>query len=137
MRNLAECIVVVLLLAVLMFFGMTVEAGDKERKSFRHYVVATAYCPCEECCGEHADGRTATGRDAYKAGVAVDPKHFPLGTRFDIPGYERGPNGNGSWVLADDTGEDINGMKIDVRFRTHREAKKWGKKRIKIRVWYP
>ena len=98
-------------------------------------VTATAYCPCNICCGKHADGKTATGRDAYKPGVAVDPKVIRLGSHLDIPGYKRGPNNNGSWILADDTGSAIKGNKIDVRFKTHREAKEWGVKIITIRVW--
>ena len=99
------------------------------------WVTVTAYCPCKKCCGRFADGRTHTGRDAYKAGVAVDPTVIPLGSRLDIPGYDRGPNGNGSWILADDTGSRVVGKRIDVRFKTHEEAIKWGVKRLKIRIW--
>ena len=106
-----------------------------EYESRRLKVVATAYCPCELCCGKWSDGRTATNRDATKAGVAVDPKIIALGSHIDIPNYNRGPNKNGSWILADDVGGSIKGKKIDVRFKTHREAKKWGKKTVTIRVW--
>jgi len=100
-------------------------------------VVATGYCPCKICCGRHADNKTATGRDAKKAGVAVDKKFISLGSYLDIPGYTRGPNNNGSWIKADDTGnkEYITGNVIDVRFKTHREAKEWGRKAIKVRIW--
>jgi 3D (Asp-Asp-Asp) domain-containing protein len=103
-------------------------------------VVATAYCPCAKCCGECADGVTATGRDAKLPGVAVDKSVIALGSRIDIPHYFRGPNKNGSWILADDVGgaikKDANGNdRIDVRFSTHREAKQWGTKKIKIRIW--
>ncbi|MBD3408512.1 MAG: hypothetical protein GF411_20480 [Candidatus Lokiarchaeota archaeon] len=98
-------------------------------------VVSTGYCPCSICCGKDADGKTCTGRDAYLEGVAVDPSIIALGSRIDIPGYNRGSNSNGSWILADDVGGAIKGHRIDVRFKTHGEAKKWGKKKIKIRVW--
>ena len=104
-------------------------------KSYRLWVTATAYCPCEECCGRFADGKTYTGRDANTAGVAVDRSVIPLGARLDIPGYRRGPNKNGSWILADDIGSRIVGWRIDVRFRSHEEAKRWGVKRIRIRIW--
>lgn len=99
------------------------------------WLIVTAYCPCSICCGTHADGVTATGRDAAKAGVAVDSKIIPLGSRLDIPGYTRGPNRNGSWILADDVGGAIKGNRIDVRFVTHKEAKEWGRKRLRVRVW--
>lgn len=98
-------------------------------------VIASAYCPCSKCCGKHANGRTATGRNANLPGVAVDPKVISLGDHVDIPHYPRGPNDNGSWILADDVGGAIKGNKIDVRFRDHEDAIKWGRKEIRIRVW--
>ena len=100
-------------------------------------VVATGYCPCSTCCGQHADGLTASGRDARTAGIAVDSSVIPLGSRVDIPGYARGPNSNGSWIPADDTGNPahITGNRIDIRFRSHVEARQWGKRKIRIRVW--
>ncbi|NCA80244.1 MAG: hypothetical protein EOM76_08695 [Sphingobacteriia bacterium] len=98
-------------------------------------VKATAYCPCKVCCGANADGITATGRDAFLAGVATDPEIIPLGSRVDIPFYNRGANKNGSWILADDTGLAIKGKRVDVRFKTHKEAVEWGVKNIIIRIW--
>jgi len=91
-------------------------------------VRATAYCPCSKCCGEDADGYTATMRDAKLKGVAIDKRLIPLGSRLDIPGY-------GNWVLADDVGGAIKGNRIDVRFKTHQEALNWGVKTLRIRVW--
>jgi len=82
-------------------------------------VEATAYCPASCCCGKYADGITATGADAYTMGVAVDPKVIPLGSTVCIPGY--------GTVIADDVGGAIKGDKIDVRFRTHQEAREWGR----------
>jgi len=90
-------------------------------------VIVTAYCPCELCCQKFADGLTSTGKNAYTPGVAVDPKVIPLGSIVFIPGY-------GS-VEADDVGGSIKGDKIDVRFRTHREAKEWGRKKLRITVF--
>jgi len=89
-------------------------------------VEVTAYCPCEKCCGEYADGLTATGKDAYTKGVAVDPKVIPLGSTIHIPGY--------GTVEADDVGGAIKGAKIDVRFRTHKEAKQWGRQKRRITI---
>jgi len=109
-----------------------------EGGSYRLLVKVTAYCPCELCCGSNSDGKTATGRDAYLPGVASDPTVIPLGSRIDIPGYTRGPNNNGSWILVDDTGSAIKGNHIDVRFRTHSEALRWAARhgpKLRIRVW--
>lgn len=91
-------------------------------------VKVTAYCQCEKCCQGFADGKTATMRDAGLPGVAVDKHLIPLGSRLDIPGY-------GNWQLADDVGGKIKGDHIDVRFNSHEEAKAWGVKFLKIRVW--
>jgi 3D (Asp-Asp-Asp) domain-containing protein len=89
-------------------------------------VVATAYCPCEYCTD--GDGKTSTNRNAWLPGVAVDPKVIPLGSRIDIPYY-------GGQILADDIGGRIKGKRIDVRFKTHTEAKIWGVKKIGIVIW--
>lgn len=115
-------------------------AGSSGWVSERVTVRATAYCPCARCCGEHANGKTAIGRDAFAAGVAVDPAVIPLRARLDIPGYPRGPNGNGSWIIADDTKAEhtrvVDGLSsIDLRFRTHEEAQRYGKKTIEVTVW--
>lgn len=99
-------------------------------------VRASAYCPCAICTD--GDGITATGRNAYSDGVAVDPFVIPLGTRLDIPGVRIGPNRNGSWLPADDTGRLIKGRRIDIRFfgpRAHERARAYGTKRLKIRLW--
>ena len=105
-----------------------------DSKSFKVMkVIATAYCPCAKCCGKGSPGITKTGRSAWLPGVAVDPSIIPLGSHIDIPGYNR--NNNGSWVLCDDTGGKIKGKRIDVRFKTHEEAKRWGRREITIRVW--
>lgn len=97
-------------------------------KSNWMWVTATAYCPCRRCCGFNSDGKTSTGRSAWVTGVAVDPSIISLGSYLDIPGY-------GSWIRADDTGRVIVGRRIDVRFQTHSQARRWGKRRIKVRIW--
>jgi len=103
-------------------------------KPYFMWVRATAYCPCELCCGKGSPGITSTGRSTWKSGVAVDPKIISLGSHLDIPEYNRGPNKNGSWILCDDIGGKIKGRRIDVRFDSHSEAIKWGSKKIKIRI---
>lgn len=122
-----------IIIPVLLLFALPISAGEWTSKRIK--VKVTAYCPCEICCGRFADGKTFTERDADKAGVAVDPNVFPLGSRFDIPGYNRGTNKNGSWILADDIGAGVQGYHIDIRFKTHEEAVKWGVKYLTVRIW--
>ena len=90
-------------------------------------IESTAYCPCEKCCGIYSDGVTATGADAFTKGIAVDPKVIPLGTIVEVPDYGK--------VYADDVGGEIKGGRIDVRFKTHQEAREYGRRTVRIRVY--
>jgi len=111
-------------------------------------VKTTGYCACMKCCGwklnrlglpVYASGRskgnfkiigqTAGGRMARAGTVAVDPKIFPFGTVFHIPGY--------GWARAEDTGGDIKGRHLDLFFFRHQTASEWGVQTLTVRVWYP
>lgn len=87
-------------------------------------VIATAYCPCIECCGKN-DGITATGVKA-KANrtVAADPNILPYGTEILC--------GMGEFVV-EDTGAALKGkQKIDFFFETHQEAVEFGVQEFSI-----
>lgn len=85
--------------------------------------TVTAYCPCAECCGQWADGLTATGIPASGGIVAVDPAVIPLGSTVIIGGLE---------YLAADTGVD--GMHIDICTNSHQEAEAFGKQTAAVWV---
>lgn len=81
-------------------------------------VVATAYCPCEECSGGYGR-RTSTGKIAQECRtIAVDPKVIPYGTAVII---------DGNTYIAEDCGGVIKGNKIDIFFNSHEEVEKFGK----------
>jgi len=88
----------------------------------------TAYCPCEKCCGEYADGITANGHtiQLYDRFCAADPV-IPFGKYLDIPGY--------GYVPVWDRGGAIRGAKLDVFFSTHQEALEWGRQELEIFCW--
>ena len=93
-------------------------------------LVATAYCPCEKCCGKWAKNRDKViGASGYElisgVSVAVDPDVFPYGTVFEI---------NGRRYIAHDCGGAIKGNRIDFYFATHEQAEKFGKRIVKARV---
>lgn len=93
--------------------------------------IVTAYCPCEICCPGTADGFTATMTRAKHRGVAVDPRRIPYGSLLYVPGY--------GFALADDTGAAMRNdpdLHIDVRFRSHALAVRWGAK-LEAIVWEP
>jgi 3D (Asp-Asp-Asp) domain-containing protein len=92
----------------------------------------TAYCPCPRCCGEWADGITASGKPvSYNNSrfVAADTRMLPFGTELIIPGY----NG-GRPVEVQDRGGAIKGHKLDLFFPTHQEALQWGRQRLMVTV---
>lgn len=89
----------------------------------------TAYCACLECCGEHALDRpldengkpivyTSIGAVA-QAGVtiAVDPGVIPYGSEVKI---------NDHVYIAQDTGGNIKGDRIDIYFDDHQAALRFG-----------
>lgn len=94
----------------------------------------TAYTPGKCCCRPFADGRTSTGRNAWRMrGCAVAPVAVPYGTWIDIPGI--------GWRIADDTGSQMRRSArrgiyhIDIRMRTYRQARKWGRKWLRVTLW--
>lgn len=89
-------------------------------------VKATGYCPCAICCGKDADGRTAINRrvDRFPYGIAVEPKLIPYRSWLFVPGYGQ--------FMVDDTGGAMRQsakqgvVHLDLRFKTHQQARKWG-----------
>ena len=94
------------------------EACEAEETYTYTYIgecVITAYCPCEECCGQWADGLTATGVPAAPGIVAVDPEVIPLGSTVIIGGRE---------YLAADAG--VRGQAVDICMAEHQAAVEFG-----------
>ena len=86
----------------------------------------TAYCPCEKCCGEWADGVTASGHKIQPGDkfVAAPKSLFEFGDMVSIDGYGTVP------VL--DRGGAIKRNRIDVFFPTHQKALEWGVRYISV-----
>lgn len=102
-----------------------IPAGYRHWKTIRAKI--TAYCPCRRCCGRFSDGRTSTGRNAWREdGCGIDPQVIPYGTLIKIPGA--------GIRRADDTGPAMRRSArrgiyhIDVRYKDHWTARKWGKR---------
>ncbi|NLT69071.1 MAG: hypothetical protein GXX91_00075 [Verrucomicrobiaceae bacterium] len=111
-------------------------------------VEATGYCKCGECCGWRRNlllqpvyaygpmkgerkkvGVTASGTKAKKGTIAADTSVFPFGTKMKIPGYGSG--------VVEDRGGAITGHKIDLFFRTHKQALEWGRQMVRVEVIRP
>ena len=113
------------------------------------WIETTAYCPCGKCCGWERSwippfravyssgpnkgkpkkvGVTASGTKVRKGTIAADTRYYPFGTVMEIPGYGFG--------RVEDCGGDIKGpARIDLFFKSHEEALRWGRKRLKVLVW--
>lgn len=91
-------------------------------------VKVTAYCSCWICTGVNWwHGKTASGHDPHQGRtVAADPRVYPLGTCLEITGLGR------RWV--EDTGSAIKGGRLDVYYYSHRDAKRFGVRRLEVEV---
>nr|MDA3959587.1 3D domain-containing protein [Planctomycetota bacterium] len=89
-------------------------------------VKTTGYCPCPICCGKDSDGRTSLNRDVlrFPYGIAVEPKLIPYRQWLNVPGYGE--------HMVDDTGGAMrqsakkHTVHLDLRFKTHQQARRWG-----------
>lgn len=95
----------------------------KTAASYTCVMNVTAYCPASGGNG----GNTALGKHARRGVIAVDPHTIPLGTRMYVQGYGKG--------TAGDIGRHMRGRRIDICFATRREALKWGRRQVKVRVY--
>lgn len=105
--------------------GQYTSRGEfRTRKVLKMY--ASAYEPGPRSCGRYATGRTACGLRAGYGVVAVDPRVIPLGTKLYVEGY--------GYALAGDRGRAIKGNRIDLGFRTVREALNFGRRSVIVHV---
>lgn len=110
---------------------------------------ATGYCKCGQCCGWKRNillqpvyaygpnegerkkvGETASGTKAKPHHtIAADTNVFPFGTRIKIPGY--------GWGVVEDRGGAIEGKRLDLFFKTHKQALEWGRQTVTVEVIRP
>lgn len=100
------------------------EIEEPTMKSLGEYEV-TAYCACELCCGEWADGMTFTGDIATEGvTIATYPDDIALGSTVYIEGIgER---------VAQDIGGAIRNKRIDLFFDSHSDALKFGRQTLEV-----
>ena len=84
--------------------------------------IATAYA-------QHVD-LTASGLRVHRHVVAADPDILPIGSRIKI---KRAGRYSGEYVVAD-TGDKIQGRKLDIYMPTTKVCMKFGSKPVRVRV---
>ena len=73
---------------------------------------------------------TASGTVAHEGIVAADPAVLPMGTRIRVTGSD----GYDGTYLVTDTGGKVDGAHIDLCVRTAAEARRFGKRRVRVQV---
>jgi 3D (Asp-Asp-Asp) domain-containing protein len=116
------------------------------RQKERVLMTVTAYCACRECCEWKRQcligppvyatgpsrgmrkkvGITSDGTRARRGVIAADITLYPYATLMHVPGY--------GWGEVHDTGRLIKGDRIDVFFKSHRDAVAWGKQKLWVTV---
>ena len=93
----------------------------------------SAYCPCARCCRK-MDGITASGSSAWRPGIACDWNWLPRGTKVHVPGY--------GTHRIDDKGGLLKRRhwrcgtpRLDVRFKYHWQARRWGVKYLRVEIY--
>jgi len=111
-------------------------------------MTTTGYCKCGKCCnwrhtifgrtviasGPHKGERkqvgvTASGTKARPGTIAADTSRYPFGTVMYIPGYGYG--------RVEDRGGAIVGERLDLFFKSHKDATDWGRRHQTVKVWLP
>lgn len=96
------------------------EKTTKKRAPRAKRFKATAYC---------LRGRTASGRMVRRGIVAADPRVLPLGSRIKLTAGRY----SGTYLVAD-TGGKIKGNILDIWVPSCREARRWGRRSVKVTV---
>ncbi len=86
---------------------------------------STAYTPSAGL--KNPTFKTAMGLPAKYGVIAVDPRRIKLGTLVFVEGY--------GFAVAADTGGAIKGNIIDVCVPTEREARNWGRRKVKVHIF--
>lgn len=73
----------------------------------------TYYCPCEKCCGEYANGITASGAPCVE-GVTCACDCLPIGTRVNVDGA--------IYTVEDRFGSFDGSHRIDIYVDSHERA---------------
>jgi len=133
----------------LVLLGAGCASGHKPPRGVKPVTVnmeVTGYCSCQTCTGWKRNWRlrpvvatgsskgqrkrvgvTASGTKARPGTLAADTRRFPFGTIMYVPGYGYG--------RVEDRGSAIQGNKLDLYFKRHRDALQWGRRQVEVQVW--
>jgi 3D (Asp-Asp-Asp) domain-containing protein len=113
--------------APVIFPGVVLGHQEPEPEPPTETYIATAYILSDG----NGDGVTATGTVPSRGRtIAVDPRQIPYGSHVYIDG--QGP------YVAEDTGGDMRGKRLDIYFgdgkQAYREAINFGRREVQVRI---
>lgn len=101
--------------------------GSIPYKKYAGRFTATFYCPCSICVGKKARVKTSTGNVPHaNRTIAVDSKIIPMHSIVYIKDL--------GFFVAEDTGGNIKGNRVDIFVASHEQALKLGKKKVDIYI---
>jgi 3D (Asp-Asp-Asp) domain-containing protein len=117
-------------LKIPLLLALLVASAEPASAATRLALRVTGYRagPCRRC---GTTGITATGRNASRTrGLAVarraPRRAVPLGRRVYVRGH--------GWLRVDDVGGGVRSNQLDLRFRRHRDAQRWGARVLRVAV---
>ncbi|MBR6524104.1 MAG: G5 domain-containing protein [Clostridia bacterium] len=91
-----------------------------------------SYASCGKNPGDRGYGITASGMQAQRGVIAVDPKVIPLGTKVYVESMDSYPDYG--YAIAGDTGGAIKGNRVDLFMDSHSEAISFGRRQVKVYI---
>lgn len=108
----------------------TAYSNDKKSTNWkRNWLLQPVYASGPNKGKRKKVGITASGTKARHGTIAADTRIYPFGTVMKIPGYGYG--------RVEDRGSAIKGNHIDLWFKRRKDALRWGRKRVKVKIWIP
>lgn len=91
-------------------------------------VDVTHYCACSLCCGDNADGITASGKRAARGMVAMSSQ-YPFGTQLEIGGVMYTVEDRGGSGIENDI------HRVDIFIPDHNEALRLGRYKTTAKIY--
>ncbi len=91
-------------------------------------ITITAYCACKLCCGSHATGLTADGHKPVQGVTVAVARSVAFGSHIHINGLTN------DFIAMDRLARRFDN-RIDIYFRSHKDALRFGKQTNNVTIY--